>query len=109
MHASWTNEHKQNANQTEPVASGDAGRGVAELLLDAEAEIDHQSKNGGTAPMFACQTSNVEVARLLLERGATQRPKNIHGLDAKGLVEWAASSQGAAVHKEELLALLASY
>ena len=52
------------------MASGDAGRGVAALLLDAEAEIDHQNKNGWTALMHACKGSNVEVARLLLERGA---------------------------------------
>ena len=62
------------------MASGDAGRGVAALLLDAEAEIDHQSKEGATALMFACLASNVEVAKLLLERGA-----NIHLQDCEGI------------------------
>ena len=86
-----------------PMASGDAGRGVAALLLDAEAEIDHQNKEGATALMFACQCSNVEVARLLLERGAKKDLQG-NGRDAKGIVEGFAAS-----NKEELLALLARY
>ena len=85
------------------MASGDAGRGVAALLLDAEAEIDHQNKEGATALMVACQASNVEVARLLLERGAN---KDLEDNDGDGLDYWADS---AAVRKEELLALLARY
>ena len=85
------------------MASGDAGRGVAALLLDAEAEIDHQGDGGQTALMFACQCSNVEVARLLLERGANPHVANCNGRDAKGFVE------RYAVRKEELLALLARY
>ena len=89
-----------------PMASGDAGRGVAALLLDAEAEIDHQGKTGWTALMFACKNSNVEVARLLLERGANKDlkdnecPQDEHGLDYVLSI---------AVRKEELLALLARY
>ena len=83
------------------MASGDAGRGVAALLLDAEAEIDHQNNIGATALMFACQNSNVEVARLLLERGANKNLRGPYG-DAAGCALYAA-------RKEELLALLARY
>ena len=37
-------------------SSGDVGRGVAELLLDAKADIDHQSDDcDRTALSFACQ------------------------------------------------------
>ena len=56
--------------------------------------------------MFACKCSNVEVAKLLLERGANKDlrdngcPEDEHGLDY-----WV----NAAVRKEELLALLARY
>ena len=85
------------------MASGDAGRGVAALLLDAEAEIDHQNKNGSTALIFACQCTNVEVAKLLLERGANKELKNKFGKDAM------AKAADRTVRKEELLALLASY
>ena len=82
------------------MASGDAGRGVAALLLDAEAEIDHQSKDGSTALNFACQNSNVEVAKLLLERGASR-------LDGDG--DDVTAYMDNSVRKEELLALLARY
>ena len=83
------------------MASGDAGRGVAALLLDAEAEIDHQNKNGATALHFACYGSNVEVAKLLLECGAN---KNLIG-NGMELKAWAAY----AANKEEMLALLDRY
>ena len=51
---------------------------MEELLLDAKAEINHQSKTGATALHFACKNSNVEVARLLLERGANQKLRGLH-------------------------------
>ena len=80
---------------------------MAALLLDAEAEIDHQNQaEGATALMFACQNSNVEVAKLLLERGANKDlkdnecPQDEHGLDYVLSI---------AVRKEELLALLARF
>ena len=85
------------------MASGDAGRGVAALLLDAEAEIDHQNKTSQAALQFACIYSNVEVAKLLLERGANKDLRNGNGRDAKAVTE------RLAVRKEELLALLARY
>ena len=84
------------------MASGDAGRGVAALLLDAEAEIDHQNKNGEVALHFACQVSNVEVAKLLLERGAQSH-------DLPGVFGSMEAYAERAVRKEELLALLARY
>ena len=84
------------------MASGDAGRGVAALLLDAEAEIDHQSKEGATALYWACALSNVQVAKLLLERGANTMLKHSNGKTAERRAE-------SAVRKEELLALLARY
>ena len=83
------------------MASGDAGRGVAALLLDAEAEIDHQSKEGEAAIHWACQFSNIEVAKLLLERGANQELRGTFG-EAKAHAQ-------RAVRKEEMLALLARY
>ena len=86
------------------MASGDAGRGVAALLLDAEAEIDHQSEEGATALMMACNNSNVEVARLLLERGANKDLRMNGGYDAKFI-----ANAPQTVRKEELLALLARY
>ena len=86
------------------MASGDAGRGVAALLLDAEAEIDHQNNNGETALNFACQDSNVEVARLLLERGANQKLKNKIGSDAMALAD-----DHRTVLRSEVVALLARY
>ena len=88
------------------MAPGDAGLGAAALLLDAKAEIDHQAGDGGTALMSACQCSNVEVAELLLERGANKDlkdnecPEDEHGLDYVLSI---------AVRKEELLALLARF
>ena len=54
-----------------------------------------------TALHWACMCSNVEVARLLLERGAT---KGLHG--DYGSTEAYANR---AARKEELLALLARY
>ena len=86
------------------MAPGDAGLGAAALLLDAKAEIDHQTNNGQTALQFACICSNVEVAELLLERGANKNLR-VHGqVDAKAIVEGYAAS-----NKAELLALLARY
>ena len=84
------------------MASGDAGRGVAALLLDAEAEIDHQNNIGATALMFACKNSNVELAKLLLERGAN---KDLRDNDGDGVDYYI----NFAVRKEEMLALLARY
>ena len=85
------------------MAPGDAGLGAAALLLDAKADVDHQNENGEVALHFACQASNVEVAKLLLERGANKDLQG-NGMDAKGFVEGYAAS-----NKEELLALLARY
>ena len=85
------------------MASGDAGRGVAALLLDAEAEIDHQESGFGSAALhFACKCSNVEVAKLLLERGADKDLRDKQGNHTTAYA-------GIAVRKEELLALLARY
>ena len=84
------------------MAPGDAGLGAAALLLDAKADVDHQEEGGGTALMVACQCSNVEVAKLLLERGAN---KYLKDNDGDG-VEYGVDR---AVRKEELLALLARY
>ena len=85
------------------MAPGDAGLGAAALLLDAKADIDHQNNGDRTALSFACQNSNVEVAKLLLERGANKDLQG-NGRDARGFVEGYAAS-----NKEELLALLARY
>ena len=75
---------------------------VAELLLDAKVDVNHQTNNGSTALMFACKYSNVEVAKLLLERGADKTLRDNNG-DANNLLG------NRAVRKEELLALLARY
>ena len=88
------------------MAPGDAGLGAAALLLDAKADIDHQNNGDRTALSFACQLSNVDVAELLLERGANKDLKDNECLeDEHGLDYWV----NAAVRKEELLALLARY
>mgnify|MGYP002044576571 CR=1 FL=1 len=84
-------------------APGDAGLGAAALLLDAKAGIDHPQEGGQTALMFACQCSNVEVAELLLERGANQK------LQIPGCGDAKVITKRMAVRKEELLALLARY
>ena len=42
------------------------------LLLDAGANIDAQSVNGGTPIMRAIETSQKEVVKLLIERGYAQ-------------------------------------
>ena len=52
--------------------------------------------------MFACQLSNVEVAKLLLERGANKDLRDNHGDGVDYYIN-------AAVRKEELLALLARF
>ena len=74
---------------------------VAELLLDAKVDVNHQTNNGSTALMFACKYSNVEVAKLFLERGADKTLRDNNG-DANTFCN-------RAVRKEELLALLARY
>ena len=43
--------------------------GLVRLLLDAGANIDAQSSNGGTPLMRAIETSQKTIIRLLLERG----------------------------------------
>ena len=78
-------------------ASGDAGLGVARLLLDAKADIDHQNTDGVAALHAACHFSNVEVVRLLLERGANQKDGDGDGAECY---------TQKAVRKEEVLALL---
>ena len=75
---------------------------MAELLLDAKVDVNHQTNNGSTALMFACKYSKVEVAKLLLERGADKTLRDNNG-DANNLLG------NRAVRKEELLALLARY
>ena len=42
---------------------------VVKLLLDAGANIDAQSINGGTPLMRAIETSQKEIVKLLIERG----------------------------------------
>ena len=54
---------------------------------------------------FACMLSNVEVARLLLERGAN---KELHDKNGHGLRPTSFFLKNS-VRKEELLALLARY
>ena len=82
------------------MAPGDAGLGAAALLLDAKADVDHQNGEGSTVLHYACQNSNPEVAKLLLERGASR-------LDGDGDDGMAYAK--VAAHKEEMLALLARY
>ena len=43
--------------------------GLVKLLLDAGANIDAQSVNGGTPIMRAIETSQKEIVKLLIERG----------------------------------------
>ena len=69
-------------------------------------EIDHQNKKGITALHWACKFSNVEVAKLLLERGAN---KNLRDKDGDGLQNASDYYLKNSVRKEELLALLARY
>ena len=66
-------------------------------------EIDHPNNNGQTALMFACQCSNPEVAKLLLERGANKDLRDNDGDGVDYYVNAAEHSQ------EELRALLARY
>lgn len=42
---------------------------MVKLLLDAGANIDAQSINGGTPLMRAIETSQKEIVKLLIERG----------------------------------------
>ena len=51
---------------------GDQGLRVAKALLDAKADIEERSKEGSTALYAACQRSNAEMVRLLLEHGASK-------------------------------------
>ena len=82
---------------------------MAALLLDAEAEIDHQNTGGGdTALMCACLYSNVEVARLLLECGANKGIRAGRGANPNYDAKFIANAPQTA-RKEELLALLARY
>ena len=83
------------------VASGDAGLEVVRLLLEAGVDVNGQNKHGLTALHYACYSSNLKVAELLLERGADPYLRCPFG-DAWG-------SAKKAVRKEELLALLARY
>ena len=69
----------------------------------AAADADHQGEGGATALHNACRNSNVEVAKLLLERGANQK------LQIPGFGDAKVVTQRMAVRKEELLALLARY
>ena len=46
--------------------------GLVNLLLDAGANIDAQSVNGGTPIMRAIETSQKEIVKLLIERGYAQ-------------------------------------
>ena len=46
-----------------------AQEGLVRLLLDAGANIDAQSCNGGTPLMRAIETSQKNIIKLLLERG----------------------------------------
>ena len=82
---------------------GDAGLEVAKLLIDKGSAIEHQDQQGATALLYACLNSNVEVVKLLLERGANQHVV-CNGCDAKTTVE-----RYTAVRKEELFALLARH
>ena len=43
--------------------------GLVKLLLDAGANIDAQSVNGGTPIMRAIETSQKDIVKLLIERG----------------------------------------
>ena len=47
-----------------------AQEGLVRLLLDAGANIDAQSCNGGTPLMRAIETSQKNIVKLLLERGS---------------------------------------
>ena len=81
------------------MASGDTGLEATEVLLAAGAKVDHQDKEGTTALHFACLCSNVEVVKLLLERGADPLLKNELGRDAMAFAGFAAK-------KDEVMAVL---
>ena len=68
-------------------------------------EIDHPNNNGQTVLMFACQCSNPEVAKLLLECGANKDLKDYGNHATAEFAEVGAVGKA----KEELLALLARY
>ena len=48
------------------------------LLIDAGANIDVQSANGGTPLMRAIETSQKNIVKLLLERGLVTQQYVIH-------------------------------
>lgn len=50
---------------------------IVKLLLEKEANVNHQSNYGWTALMLACEKGNIKIVKLLLEKKAQINLKNI--------------------------------
>ena len=77
---------------------------VAKLLLDRGVPVDcRKNKDGSTALQWMVNHSNLEMAEMLLQRGANQRHRDNDGDDITSYY------MKRATNKEEMLALLARY
>lgn len=56
---------------------------IAQLLLSAKAAVDALSPNQTTPLMMAARNGNIELVKLLLQRGANDTLKNTAGLSAE--------------------------
>ena len=79
---------------------------IARALIHAGADLNLQTKNGGSALHWASQKNNTEMATMLLEAGIDSELKNQNGKSALDLATTAEMmeilSQGAASTNTEL-------
>ena len=82
-------------------------REIAEILVDAGARLDHQDVEGMTALHHAVRNDHLEVARMLLARGASREIRNVYGGNPLGQLRWAMANQPRPrPNAETLIALL---
>ncbi len=78
----YVNKTLIDVNKTLIYASASGEIEVVKLLLEAGADVNHQSKKGNTALMYASHNGHIEVVKLLLEAGAVADIQNNSGQTA---------------------------
>ena len=73
---------------------------ITELLLDKQAQVNALSPNQTTPLMLAARSGNIELVKLLLQRGANDSLKNEAGLSAEDFARQAGHSALADAFKE---------